>query len=224
MKMLSVSQMCGFANIYMLHQIIVAITTWITHVISALGYPGVGLLMAIESAAIPLPSEVIMPFAGFSAASGHFNLLGLALAGAIGSTIGSLVTYYIGYHGGRIWMQKYERVLHVSEGELGFTEKFFNRFPLTSTLVGRVLPVVRTFISIPAGIAKVPVGRFLAYAFIGSFVWSYFLAFLGKKLGDHWDTLGKYFHQLDAVIVGVVAIAIIWWLWHHFGHKKRPTS
>jgi membrane protein DedA with SNARE-associated domain len=201
--------------------IILAVTTWITHIIAALSYPGVALLMAIESAAIPLPSEVIMPFAGFLASTGRFSLLALALAGAIGSTVGSLVTYYIGYHGGNAWAKRYERAVHVSKGELGFTEKFFKRFPHSSTLIGRVLPVVRTFISIPAGIAKVPIGRFLTYAFIGSFVWSYFLAFLGKKLGDNWDTLGKYFHKLDAVIVFIIVIAVGWWIWKHFLQAKR---
>ena len=204
----------------MIHNLIITITTWITHVIGALGYPGVVLLMAIESAAIPLPSEVIMPFAGFLASSGRFSLFWLSIAGATGSTIGSFVTYYIGYHGGKAWAKRYESALHVSEEELGFTEKFFKRFPHYSTLIGRVLPVVRTFISIPAGIAKVPVGRFLTYAFIGSFVWSYFLAWLGKKLGDNWDKLGNYFHKLDAIIVAAVILGIGWWLWSHFKSQK----
>src|ERR1700738_1569975 len=109
----------------MLTHIISLITEFIIHTINTLGYPGVALLMAIESAAIPLPSEVIMPFSGFLAASGHFNLIGLAFAGAIGSTIGSFVTYYLGFYGGSVLVKKYEQWVHVSEGELGFTEKFF---------------------------------------------------------------------------------------------------
>lgn len=204
----------------MIHQIITGITTWITHVIAAMGYPGVAFLMAIESAAIPLPSEVIMPFSGFLAATGQFNIWLLAFAGAIGSTIGSAVTYYIGYHGGQMLAKRYEQIVHVSAGELGFTEKFFNRYGVKSTLIGRVLPVIRTFISIPAGIAKVPVGRFLFYAFVGSYIWSLFLAWLGLKLGQNWEKLGSYFHKFDALIFVVVILALALWIWRHFRHQK----
>ncbi len=203
----------------MIHTLIIAITTWVTHVVEALGYPGVALLMAIESAAIPLPSEVIMPFAGFLAASGEFNLWTLALAGAIGSTVGSYLTYYLGYHGGRRLIAKYGHWVFLSDEDLDLTEKFFAKLGSASTLIGRVLPVVRTFISIPAGIAKVPLGPFLTYAFVGSFVWSYFLAWLGLKLGENWNKLGKYFHNLDIVIVVVVGIGIVWWVWRHIKHR-----
>jgi membrane protein DedA with SNARE-associated domain len=203
----------------MIHDIIIAITTWVTHVVEALGYPGVALLMAIESAAIPLPSEVIMPFAGFLVADGHFNLWLLALAGAVGSTVGSYLTYYVGYHGGRPLVNRYGHLFFVSEEDLDISERFFGRFGNFSTLIGRVLPIVRTFISIPAGIAKVPLGPFLAYAFVGSFVWSYFLAWLGLKLGENWERLGGYFHKFDVVIVGFAAVFAIWWIWRHY--QKR---
>jgi membrane protein DedA with SNARE-associated domain len=199
----------------MIHQIIIAVTTWVTHVVEALGYPGVAMLMAIESAAIPLPSEVIMPFAGFLAASGEFNLWALALAGAVGS----YATYYLGYHGGRRLIARYGHWVFLSEEELDLTEKFFAKFGRASTLIGRVLPIVRTFISIPAGIAKVPIVPFLTYAFVGSFVWSYFLAWLGLKLGENWNKLGKYFHNLDVVIVAIVIVGIIWWIARHIKHR-----
>lgn len=205
----------------MIHTILVAITTWITHVVEVLGYPGVALLMAIESAAIPLPSEVIMPFAGFLAASGQFNIWGLALAGAVGSTIGSYLTYQIGYYGGRKLVIKYGHYVLLSEEELDISEKFFAKLGNLSTLLGRVLPVVRTFISIPAGIAKVPLTPFLIYAFIGSFIWSYFLAFLGEKLGEHWDKLGGYFHKFDVAIAGAIILFVIWWIWRHVSKSHR---
>jgi membrane protein DedA with SNARE-associated domain len=205
----------------MLHQIIAGVTIWITHVISALGLTGVGFLMAIESAAIPLPSEIIMPFAGFLAASGRFNLWSLALAGAIGSTVGSLVTYYLGYHGGKRLVNRYGHLVHISAAELELTEKFFKRFGRFSALAGRLLPVVRTFISIPAGIARMPLTPFLVYAFVGSFVWSYFLAWLGKILGDNWEALGGYFHKLDIVIVVLLVLAAGWWLNRHLAKRRE---
>ena len=204
----------------MLTNILIALTDFITHTISHLGYFGVACLMAIESAAIPLPSEVIMPFAGFLVDSGRFSLLSLALAGAIGSTVGSFVTYYLGYHGGVRLIKKYEHYVHVSEGELGITEKFFAKFGTISTFYGRMLPVIRTFISIPAGIAKVPIGSFLGYAFLGSFIWSFFLAWLGQRLGQHWHDLELYFRKLDIVIVLIIVFGLIFWLKKYFKPKK----
>ena len=204
----------------MMTNLLVGISHFIISTIGTLGYSGVILLMAIESAAIPLPSEVIMPFAGFLILNGRFSLLGLALAGAIGSTIGSLVTYYIGYYGGRRLILKYEHIVLISPRELELTERFFNRFKKSSTFIGRLLPVIRTFISIPAGIAKVPIRTFVVNAFIGSFIWSYFLAWLGKKLGDNWDVLGKYFHKFDLVIVGLVLIGIVYYIYAHLSARR----
>jgi membrane protein DedA with SNARE-associated domain len=199
----------------MITDLLVAISHFITSTIDHLGYAGVALLMAIESAAIPLPSEIIMPFAGFLVESGRFNLWGLGLAGAIGSTIGSLVTYYIGYYGGRRLIAKYEHIFLVSQEELDLTEKFFHRFKHTATFFGRVLPVIRTFISIPAGIAKIPVLPFAVNAFVGSFIWSYFLAWLGLRLGENWKHLEIYFRRFDIVIGVFIILVLLVWLRRH---------
>jgi len=197
----------------MITNLLIWISHFVTSTIDHLGYAGVVLLMAIESAAIPLPSEIIMPFSGFLVASGRFSLFGLGLAGAIGSTIGSFITYYLGFHGGALLIKKYEQLVHVSAGELSITERFFKKFPHTSTLFGRVLPVIRTFISIPAGIAKVPIVSFLVYAFIGSFVWSYFLAWIGLRLGENWHSLEQYFRKFDLFVLALVVVGIIFWIW-----------
>lgn len=203
----------------MLTNILLHVTNFITNTISSLGYPGVAILMAIESAAIPLPSEVIMPFAGFLVGSGRFNLFGLALAGAIGSLIGSLATYAIGYYGGRPLIQRYGKYVLISEHDLNLTEKFFAKFGSWSSFLGRVLPVVRTFISIPAGIGRVKIGSFSIYTFVGSFIWSYFLAWLGAILGDNWHVLETYFRKFDVVIVIVIIAFIIFWVRRHL--KQR---
>ena len=205
----------------MITDLLLSISHFVVSVIDHLGYLGVILLMAIESAAIPLPSEIIMPFSGSLIGNGRFTLLGLGLAGALGSSIGSLTTYYLGYYGGRKLIQKYERYVFVSEGELSITEKFFQKFPHYATLIGRVLPVVRTFISIPAGIAKVPVIPFTIYAFLGSFVWSYFLAFLGLKFGENWKILENYFRKFDIIILIVAITLIFWWVYKHVSGVDR---
>lgn len=205
----------------MITDLLIWVSNFVISTIDHLGYLGVVLLMAIESAAIPLPSEIIMPFSGSLVLSGRFSLLGLGLAGAIGSTIGSFLTYYLGFHGGAILIRKYEHLVRVSEGELSITEKFFKKFPHSSTFFGRVLPVIRTFISIPAGIAKVPIVTFLVYAFVGSFIWSYFLAWLGLRLGEHWQVLEQYFRKFDIVVVAIIVIGVVYWIWRYVDHRRQ---
>ena len=205
----------------MFTDIILTLTNFITQTISNLGYTGVALLMAIESAAIPLPSEIIMPFSGFLVEGGRFTLLGLALAGAVGSVIGSMVTYALGYYGGRPLILKYGRYVLIFSHDLELTEKFFQKFGKFSVFIGRLLPVVRTFISIPAGIGKVPIWPFVFYAFLGSFFWSYFLAWLGFKLGENWQTLESYFRRFDAVVVIVIVIVIAWWIRRHLKNRLK---
>jgi membrane protein DedA with SNARE-associated domain len=197
------------------------ITDFVTHTINALGYAGVGLLMAIESAAIPLPSEVIMPFSGFLAAAGRFNLFGLALAGAIGSVIGSIVTYGLGYFGGRPLVERYGKYVLVTHHDLDLAEKFFARFGTWATFIGRMLPIVRTFISVPAGIAEEPLAPFILAAFLGSFIWSYFLAWLGLKLGENWHSLSNVFHKFDIVIAIIFIAGVGWWVRRHWKHRIR---
>lgn len=195
--------------------LIAAVTNFIISTISQLGYSGVAVLMAIESAAIPLPSEIIMPFAGFLVGSGRFSLVGLGLAGAVGSTIGSLATYALGFYGGRPLIRKFGRLAWLSEKDLSLAENFFQRFGNLSAFIGRLLPVIRTFISIPAGIGKAPIISFTVYSFVGSFLWSYFLAWIGFTLGEHWVNLEIYFRKFDLVIILVIVIALLYWIARH---------
>lgn len=204
----------------MVTDLILVVTNFITNTIDSLGYVGVAFLMAIESAAVPLPSEVIMPFAGFLVEGGRFSLWGLALAGAIGSVVGSILTYALGYFGGRPLIVKYGKYVLISEHDLELTEKFFAKFGKLSAFIGRVLPVIRTFISIPAGIGKVPFWSFVFYTFAGSLVWSYLLAWLGLKLGERWNSLSGYFHKFDLLIGLIIVGFIIFWGWRHFKSKN----
>jgi membrane protein DedA with SNARE-associated domain len=195
--------------------IIGLVTNFIINTISSLGYAGVGLMMAIESACIPLPSEIIMPFAGFLAAQGKFSLLGVALAGALGCVIGSVIAYAVGILGGRSFIEKYGKYILISRHDLEIADNFFNKYGSGAIFFSRLLPVVRTFISLPAGIAKMNFSKFVIYSFLGSLPWCWALAYLGKILGDHWDTLGVYFHKFDFVIVAVILLGVVWYVRRH---------
>lgn len=174
--------------------------------------------MAIESALIPLPSEIIMPFSGFLASTGRFDLNMVALMGAIGNVLGSLVAYAIGYWGHerlvRRFIRKFGKWILVSEKELDETEKLLHRFKDLVVLGSRVVPGIRTVISLPCGFAKLPLGRFIVLTFIGSLVWSYFLAWIGFVLGQNWHSIGPYFHSLDAVVIVAILAAVGYYIYH----------
>src|ERR1700758_3533746 len=151
----------------MISNIISALSVFIIAVISTAGYGGILLLMAIESACIPLPSEVIMPFSGYLVYSGRFSLFWVATAGALGCNLGSLVAYYVGYYGGRPLVERYGSYIFLSEKELDWADHFFARYGNRAVFISRLLPVVRTFIALPAGIARMPQWRFHIYTFLG---------------------------------------------------------
>ncbi len=194
-------------------------------IISTLGYFGVGLAMAIESANIPLPSEIIMPFSGFLVSTGRFNLLEVTLAGSIGGTIGSLLSYALGFYGGetvvRRLIRKYGRFLLIFEYELDEAEHWFKKHGQLVTFTARLLPVIRTFISLPAGMSKMDVKKFAFFAFLGTFIWSLPLAYLGKVLGDNWHSLGGYFHKFDLAIVILGAAMVIAYVYHKLKKHAR---
>ena len=202
-------------------KIIAALSAFIISVISAGGYFGIAVLMAIESACIPLPSEIIMPFSGYLVYMGRFRLLWVATVGALGCNLGSAVAYAVGYYGGRPLVEKYGSYILLSRHELDWADRFFLRWGYLAVLIARLLPVIRTFIALPAGIARMPRGRFHIYTFLGSWPWCFGLAWLGMKLGEHWRELGKYFHQLDLVIGIALAAGIIWFVWSHWQNRMR---
>ena len=187
--------------------------------ISTSGYAGILLLMAIESACIPLPSEVIMPFSGYLVFTGRFRLLWVATVGALGCNLGSAVAYWVGAHGGRPLVEKYGSWIFLSRRELDWADHFFQRYGDITVFVSRLLPVVRTFIAFPAGVARMPLVRFHAYTFLGSWPWCLGLAWLGMKAGEHWDYLGQYFHKFDAVIGAVLVLGLAWFLWTHWKNR-----
>lgn len=190
-----------------------AILQWIADsivaVISATGYAGLAALMALESACVPLPSEIIMPFSGYLASTGRFTLPWVATAGAVGCNVGSTVAYYAAATGGRRFVERWGRYLLVGPTELAWSERFFERYGGLAVLVGRLLPVVRTFIAVPAGLARMPQPRFQIYTFLGSWPWCFGLAWIGYALGEGWNdnpTLRNVFHRFDLVIVASILV------------------
>jgi membrane protein DedA with SNARE-associated domain len=208
----------------MLERIIAALAGFIIAVISGSGYLGVVLLMAIESACIPLPSEIIMPFAGYLVFTGKFNLLWVATAGAIGCNIGSVIAYEIGYHGGRPLVERYGSYILLSRHDVEMADRFFQRFGALAIFIGRLLPVIRTFIALPAGIARMPRLPFHIYTFVGSWPWCFALAWIGMKLGEKWNAdprLKHWLHRLDAVIVLLLLVGLTWFIRSHWKNRMR---
>jgi membrane protein DedA with SNARE-associated domain len=211
----------------MLEKIIAKLAGIIIAVISTGGYLGVLLLMTIESACIPLPSEIIMPFAGYLVYTGRFSLLWAATAGALGCNLGSVIAYEIGCYGGRPLVERYGSHVFIGRHELDLADRFFQRFGGIAVFLGRLLPVIRTFIALPAGIARMPRLRFHVYTFVGSWPWCFVLAWIGMKLGEQWDKdprLKQWFHRLDAVIVAVLLAAIVWFVWSHWKGRVRAEA
>ena len=211
----------------MISRIIEILSTFIIAVISAGGYAGIVLLMAIESACIPLPSEVIMPFSGYLVYTGRFSLFWVATAGALGCNLGSVVAYYIGYYGGRPLVERYGRYIFLSEKELHWADRFFAKWGDWAVFISRLLPVVRTFIALPAGIAKMRQVRFHVFTFIGSWPWCFVLAWIGMRLGEQWDKdprLKAWFHRFDAIILGVIVIGAVWFVWSRWKHRIGSES
>jgi len=205
----------------MVADIIGVLASFIIWGINLLGYSGVALMMAIESACVPLPSEIIMPFSGYLVSAGKFSLIGVSLAGAIGCVLGSMLAYWVGYYGGRPMAEKYGKYILVTKHDLDIADRFFNKYGNAAVFISRLLPVVRTFISLPAGIARMNFWQFITYTFLGSLPFCYLLAFIGKKLGDNWNTLGVYFHKFDIVIGIIILIGVVWFVRRHIGIRKN---
>jgi len=207
----------------MTEKILAALFIFIKSLIAATGYGGIVILMAIESACIPLPSELIMPFAGYLVFEGTMKLVWVATAGAIGCNLGSLVAYEIGAYGGRPLVERYGRWILLGRRDLDWADRFFARWGYLAVFIARLLPVVRTFIALPAGIAHMPRGRFHIYTFLGSWPWCFALAWFGMKLGQNWRELGKYLHKFDAVILVVLVGGVAWFLWTHWQNRLRTA-
>jgi membrane protein DedA with SNARE-associated domain len=206
---------------------------FIRHLYNSYGYAGIVIAMAIESCCIPLPSEVIMPLAGAVTVSSvarnlkldhTFSLLGVTLAGAIGCVIGSIVAYAIGATGGRELLFKYGRYVLISRRDAEKADSFFAKYGDITIFVSRLLPVVRTFISLPAGMTRTNFPRFVIFTFLGSLIWCFVLALIGQKLGDNWSNLSPWFRRFDIVIALVVVILVVLYVRRHVKEQRESVA
>jgi membrane protein DedA with SNARE-associated domain len=178
--------------------------------ISTTGYVGIFLLMILESALIPIPSEIIMPFSGFLVTSGKFHPIAVILAGSLGNLVGSVLTYYIGIKFGRVFIIKYGKYIFFKENHLEFTDKLFKKYGDRISFVGRLLPLIRTYVSLPAGIGKTNLAKFVFYTFAGSVIWNTMLTYAGIQLGNNWENIDKYSIYLDIAAVFAIVVFIVW--------------
>ncbi len=208
----------------MIYEILAWVGTLVVNIISALGYPGVAVLMALESACIPVPSEIIMPFSGYLVATGKFSLWLVVLAGTIGNLIGSIAAYFAGYYGGRPLIEKYGKYILVSAHDLDRAEIWFKKYGNISVFFSRLLPVVRTFISFPAGVARMPFWKFCLYTALGSLPWSFLLTYIGIVLGENWKSIEVYFRRFDWAVIILVGLSIGWWIYHKLKFKNQNAK
>lgn len=211
----------------MTERILPFLVHFVTQVIGSMGYAGIVALMGIESACIPLPSEIIMPFAGYLVYTGRFSLFWAATAGAIGCNLGSVAAYWVGAAGGRPLVERYGRWVLMSHHDLDRMTRFFEKYGTITVLLGRLLPVVRTFIAFPAGVARMPQLRFHIYTFIGSWPWCFGLAYVGMKLGEKWHTDPRFeeaFHRFHLVVELALVAGIVWFVWSHINRFKQQDA
>jgi membrane protein DedA with SNARE-associated domain len=200
-------------------EIIRPIVEFITSIISTMSYPGIFFLMILESALIPIPSEIIMPFSGFLASTGKLSYIGIVLAGSFGNLVGSILTYYLGIYVGRKFILKYGRYIFFKKEHLEVTEHLFNKYGDRVSFIGRLLPGIRTYVSLPAGIGKTNFVKFAIYTFAGSIIWNSMLTYVGMKLGNNWKSIDKFSIYLDIAAVIAIAVFLIWFL-----HNSRRKS
>jgi membrane protein DedA with SNARE-associated domain len=207
-----------------LFEILAPIVDFITSQISNLGYTGIFVLMVLESALIPIPSEIIMPFSGFLVLEKKLDFTATVLAGSLGNLVGSVATYYLGQKIRRDIILKYGRFLFIRENHLEFAERIFQKHGSKITFVARLLPAVRTYISLPAGIGKTPIKKFVLYTFVGSLIWNAMLVYAGMQLGESWENIDTYSPILDSIAAAAAIGFIIWFIRGSSRFKNNKTD
>ena len=205
----------------MITKIIDILAAVVVGVIGFLGYGGIFLLMFLESCGVPMPSEVIMPFSGFLVFKGEMNLMAITLVGTLGNVAGSLLAYWIGAKGGRPLIEKYGKYILISRHDLDLADRLFAKYGQLVVFFGRLLPVIRTYISFPAGIAKMDVKKFVFYTTLGALPWVWIFGWLGVKMRENWENIRATLHNFDVSIALLVVVAVGWYIWRHLKNKKK---
>ena len=186
------------------------VVQWATHLIGAWGLPAVFLLMLAESACLPIPSEAIMPFAGFAVSQHQLSYLGIVAAGVAGNLAGSLIAYAVGYYGGRPFVDRWGRYVLLRPHHLDTAQHWFDHYGAPVVFFGRLLPIVRTFISLPAGFGRMNLGKFIFYTLLGCLPWVAMLGYIGLKLGTNWEKIRPYLHYADYLVAAALVLLVVW--------------
>lgn len=197
------------------------ISEWALEVIETTGYTGIFILSALESAAIPIPSEVVIPFSGFLVMTGLFSLWGVVWVATLANVTGSLILFLVGKSSGRWVVEKYGKYLLIHKKDLDRADEWFERYGIKAVFFSRMLPVIRTFISLPAGIAKMNIWEFSIFTLLGALPWNFVLAVVGYKAGENWNILHSYFRKANIFILLSIIILIVWYICRH--KKMRPS-
>lgn len=203
-----------------LFDILKPVVDFVVSIISNLGYAGVIFLMVLDSAMIPIPSEIILVFSGYLVTTGTFEPISLILAGSFGNVVGSILTYYLGLKFGRLFILRFGKYFFIKEHHLEYTEKLFQKYGDKISFFCRLLPAIRTYISLPCGVGKANFIKFTIYTFLGSLVWNSMLTYVGILLGNNWNNIDKYAIYLDIVSACVIAVFVIWFVAKMRGRNK----
>jgi membrane protein DedA with SNARE-associated domain len=203
--------------------IVESVSNLAIHLIENLGYWGVFIGMTLESACIPLPSEIIMPLSGFVAYEGKMTLLGITIVGALGNLFGSLIAYFVGLKAGRPVLEKYGKYILITHKNLEMADRWFEKYGDEAVFISRLLPIIRTFISLPAGIARMDLKKFIIYTFLGSLPWTFALGYIGFILGPNWNIIRSYFHILDIIVI-IGIIGLISYLIYKYKIRSRDKN
>lgn len=207
-----------------MHELQQQVTSWIIGVISHLGYAGLYAGMLGQAVGVPLPSEIMLSFAGYLASTHVLEIVPVMAAGAAGDVSGAIIAYLVGFYGGRPFLLRFGRIFFVRERDIERADRWFARYGTRAVLVLKLLPGVRAFGSFPAGVTRMSIPPFLTYTVLGSVIWSVLFAGIGYTLGKNWDLLGVYARPASFILLGLVAAAIIGWLWVHFRAERRGST
>ena len=191
------------------------VSSTIINIIDSTGYAGIFILMVLEGSFIPIPSEIILPFSGYLVFEGRFSLLMVAFVGALGNIVGTLFSYSISRYIGLSFIHKYGKYVFVTRRDIDLSQRLFEKYGAPIIFVTRLIPGIRGFVAIPAGVARMRVLPFIVYVFTGSFIYSLFLTYIGVVAGENWDILEPYFKKFDWVLVVLLALGATWWIWRH---------
>jgi membrane protein DedA with SNARE-associated domain len=212
------------AALFVLASVTDKLATWATNVVGDLGLPGIFLLMAPESAGIPIPSEATMLFAGFNVSEGKYSLFAAVAVGCVANLVGSWIAYAIGYFGRIELLEKHGKALHVKPSHLQWAERWFEKYGAAAVFFSRMLPIIRTFISFPAGVARMPFWKFSLYTLLGCVPWIFALTFIGKQVGANWESWKNSLHYVDYAVAALIVLGVAYLVVRWYRRRNRTPA